>query len=128
MAEPLTSRSVPPAGDALTAAIDESPIVCRSFTVGEARCVAAPPLQFDVVFDPGASLHELSGEFDIVLSAPTRAELEEMLAETLELLWREYAEEDPAALSPKAVDLRNQLRARFHAISTKPEILTANAV
>ena len=128
MAEPLTSRSIPPAGDALTAAIDESPIVCRRFTIGETRCVAAPPLQFDVVFDPGASLHELSGEFDIVLSAPTRAELEELLAETLELLWREYAEEDPSALSPKAVDLRNQLRARFHAINTNSEIIAADAI
>ena len=115
MPEPLTSRSVPPAGDALAAATDESPIVYRSFTVGETRCVAAPPLQFNVVFDRGASLHELSGEFNIVLSAPTRAELEEMLTETLELLWREYAEEDPAALSPKAIDLRNQLRARITA-------------
>ena len=120
MAESLTSRSVSPAGDALTAAIDESPIVRRSFTVGEIRCVAAPPLRFDVVFDRDASVHELSGEFDIVLSAPTRAELEEMLAETLELLWREYAEEDPAILSPKAADLRTQLRARSRTISTKP--------
>lgn len=113
MAESLTSRSVSPAGDALTAAIDESPIVRRSFTVGEIRCVAAPPLRFDVVFDQDTSTHELSGEFDITLSAPTRAELEEMLAETLELLWREYAEEDPAILSPKAADLRTQLRARI---------------
>ena len=115
MAEPLTSRSIPPAGDAPIATIDESPIVRRSFTAGETLCVAAPPLRFDVVFDRDASVHELSGEFNIVLSAPTRAELEEMLAETLELLWREYAEEAPAALSPKAIDLRNQLRARITA-------------
>ena len=115
MTEPLTSRSVSPTGDALTAAIDESPIVRRSFTVGEIRCVAAPPLRFDVAFDQDTSTHELSGEFDITLSAPTRAELEEMLAETLELLWREYAEEDPSALSPKAADLRTRLRARITA-------------
>lgn len=115
MAEPATSRGASSTKDAFTAAIDESPIVRRSFTVGETRCVAAPPLQFAVVFDRDAETHELSGEFDIVLSAPTRAELEEMLAETLELLWREYAEEDPAALSPKAANLRAQLRARITA-------------
>ena len=93
--------------------IDERPIERSGFSVEEHSYVAAPPLRFDVAFNRGDRLYELAGEFGIVLASPTRDELEKLLDDTLRMLWREYAEEDPAALSPKALELRRQLRTRI---------------
>lgn len=93
--------------------IDECPIERSGFSVGEHSYLAAPPLRFDVAFNRGDRLYELAGEFGIVLASRTRDELEELLDDTLCMLWREYAEEDPAALSPRALELRRQLRSRI---------------
>lgn len=93
--------------------VDERPIERGGFSVEERSYVAAPPLRFDVAFNRGDRLYELAGEFSIVLASATRDELEELLDDTLRMLWREYAEEDPAALSPKALELRSQLRSRI---------------
>lgn len=92
--------------------VDERPIERGGFSVGERSYTAAPPLRFNVAFNRGDRLYELAGEFDIVLTSATRAELKKLLDDTLRMLWREYAEEDPAALSPKALELRRQLRSR----------------
>lgn len=93
--------------------IDERPIERSSFSMEKRSYVATPSLRFDVAFNRSDRLYELAGEFGIVLASTTRAELEELLDETLRMLWREYAEEDPAALSPKALELRRQLRSRI---------------
>ena len=92
---------------------DERPIERSGFSVEERSYVAAPPLRFDVAFNGDDRLYELAGEFGIVLASATRAELEELLDDTLRMLWREYAEEDPAALSPKALELWRSLRGRL---------------
>lgn len=93
--------------------VNERPIERGGFSVGERSYVAAPPLRFNVAFNRGDRLYELAGDFDIVLTSATRAELEELLDDTLRMLWREYAEEDPAALSSKALELRSQIYSRI---------------
>ncbi len=98
---------------AVVSETDERPIERSGFSVEGRSYVAAPPLRFDVAFNRGDRLYELAGEFGIVLASATRAELEELLDDTLRMLWREYAEEDPAALSPKALELRRSLRGRL---------------
>ena len=109
VAEPLRAEDLPSA--AIEA--DERPIGVGVIAVGDARLAAVPPLRFDVAFDANSGVYELTGEFDIVLASPTRRELEDALDDTLAMLWREYAEGDPAALSPKAAALRRELRSRF---------------
>ena len=109
VAEPLRAEDLPSA----EIEADERPIEVGVIAVGDARLAAVPPLRFDVAFDANGGVYELTGEFDIVLAAPTRRELEDALDDTLAMLWREYAEEDPAALSPKAAALRRELRSRF---------------
>ena len=113
MAEPATSRNAGSAPAAPLAGGDESPIEIGVVAIDDVRYAATPPLRFEVAFDPRSGLNEVAGEFGILLSCSTRAELEDALNDTLAMLWREYAEEDPATLSPKAVALRSELRARF---------------
>lgn len=113
MAEPTISRN---SGDALAAPladVNENSIEIGVVAIDGVQYAAAPPLRFDVSLDPRSELYEVAGEFDILLSCPTRAELEDELNDTLAMLWQEYADEDPATLSPKAAALRSELRARL---------------
>ena len=74
---------------------------------------AEPPLTFEVKFDHEHHLYELRGEFNIVISAKSFSELKESLDAELDMLWVEYAEEDPHALSLDARELRKQLLGRL---------------
>lgn len=74
---------------------------------------AEPPLTFEVKFDHEHHLYELRGEFNIVISAKSFSELRESLDAELDMLWVEYAKEDPQALSLDARELREQLLGRF---------------
>ena len=95
--------------------VDESPIVVSEIVVDGRRLVASEPLCFEVehVVDDGEALFLLQGDFDISCSADTREELVEILGETLELYWTEFAQANPKALSPKAKELRLQLLERM---------------
>ena len=72
-----------------------------------------PPLDFAVRFDPSSCLYDLEGDLGVCSFAETRSELEDALHAEIEMLWVEYAREEPQHLSPKAQKLRNELRARF---------------
>ena len=74
---------------------------------------ATPPLRFNVRFDPQAQLYDLAGDFNISAFAESRAELEADLHEELDVLWHEYAQEDPARLSKDARRLQAELKARL---------------
>ena len=98
-----------------TRKVDDSPIVVSEIVVDGQRLVAREPLQFEVerVVDEGEALFVLYGDFDISCWADTREELVEILGETLETYWTEFAQADPEELSPKANALRLQLLERM---------------
>ena len=74
---------------------------------------AEPPLSFDVKFDHEHQLYELQGEFNILISGKSFSELRDSLDAELDMLWVEYAKEDPQALSLDAQELQKQLVDRF---------------
>ena len=93
--------------------VDETPIEVHEAVLSGSRYRAVPPLRFDVAFDRQDLLYDLTGDFDITLSAESRCELTSALTETLEMLWAEYAQENPEILSRKAQELRQDILARF---------------
>ena len=95
--------------------VDVSPIVVNEIVVDGQRLVAKEPLRFDVEYmlDEGEPLFVLTGDFGLTCWADSRAALIEALEESLELYWEEFAEADPEELSPKAQELRLQMRERL---------------
>ena len=94
-------------------AVDDSDIELASVSIGDVTYRANPPLRFHVRYDPDDELYDLNGDFGISLSADSRPELLRELDEALSMLWIEYAQEQPDRLSPKARDLRAELRRRL---------------
>ena len=92
---------------------DESPIEIQELRFDEIRYQADPPLQFKVSFNRDENLYDLEGDFEVSLSAEARPELESALYETLAMLWNEYAQEQPQRLSPRAQQMREELRSRI---------------
>ena len=95
------------------AELDESPIEVKEVVYRDVRHVATPPLHFDVVFDRADALYDLQGPFDVLLWADSREELADALEAEFNLLFADYAEEDPSHLSSGAKRLRDQIRDRF---------------
>ena len=93
--------------------VDESPMEVKEFIYGNVRYVPTTPLHFDVAFDRADALYDLQGPFDVMLSADSREDLADALRAELNLLFEDYAEGDPARLSPGAKKLRDQIRDRF---------------
>ena len=90
----------------------------RNLTLCNIRYQADPPLCFQVSVDRGRRnrVYDLSGDFGIELSAESRADLEESLDSTLDMLWEEYAQERPERLSADARKLRLALLDRIRRI------------
>ncbi len=95
--------------------VDESPIVVSEIVVDGRRLAAREPLRFEVTLheDEDGTLYVLEGDFGIRCYGESRSELGEVLQETLELYWSEFAQADPGELSPKAKELRGQLLERI---------------
>ena len=93
--------------------INEDHIEIGKFEFDNDLYIADPPLRFRVKSDPENELHDLRGEFGIILGARSRIDLMEDLNDTLRMLWDEYAKEDPEKLSGDARDLRNEIKSRF---------------
>ena len=93
--------------------VDESSIEVHEVFLSGSRYQAVPPLRFDVAFDRRDLLYDLTGDFGIALSAVSRSQLASALTETLEMLWAEYAQENPEILSRTAQELRQEILARF---------------
>ena len=74
---------------------------------------ADPPLRFQASFEPRHRLYDLRGDFGIEISIESRSELAEALDSMIEMLWREYALENPERLTGDAQILRRQLRDRI---------------
>lgn len=74
---------------------------------------ADPPLRFRASFDRRHRLYDLRGDFGIEISVESRSEMEEALDSMLEMLWSEYALEDPERLTGDAQILRRRLLDRI---------------
>lgn len=95
--------------------VDLSPILVSKIMVDGRRLVAREPVCYEVVFedDDVEPLYTLEGEFDVILAAPTRKELEIMLDDEFVFLWQLFAQADSSQLSPGAAQLGEDLRNRF---------------
>ena len=96
-------------------ALDEGDIELKQLSPDNVRYRADPPLRFHVTYDAEDQLYDLDGDFEISLSANSRPQLLQELNEVLSMLWIDYAQEQPDRLSPKAQDLRTELRDRLRA-------------
>ena len=95
------------------AEVDESSMTVEEVAYGDVRYSAKEPLRFNVAFHRADSLYDLEGPFGIMLSAESREDLADALKAELQLLLTDYAEGDPAQMSTRARELREQLRNRF---------------
>jgi len=68
----------------------------------------AHPIQFAVTFDPVEGMYTATGDFHMMVSAETRAELEAAVDDALAFLWNEYVVSEKS-LSEDAVLLRDRL-------------------
>jgi hypothetical protein len=92
--------------------VDESPIMVTAFRFGQ-QYLAARPLEFPVAFNPMEGIYTVAGDFHMMVSAETRAELEDAVDDALAFLWCEYVVSDPQTLSGDAQALREQLKSTF---------------
>ena len=97
------------------AKVDVSPIVVTEIMVDGRRLVAEEPLRFEVRVEDSdeGSWVSITGPFEIMLGAPTRAEVGVLLQDEFAFLWHVYAEAEPLTLSPGAQRLREELRGRL---------------
>jgi hypothetical protein len=93
--------------------VDESPIMVTAFRFGQRQYLAARPLEFPVTFNPMEGIYTVAGDFHMMVSAETRAELEDAVDDALAFLWCEYVVSDPQTLSGDAQALREQLKSTF---------------
>jgi hypothetical protein len=93
--------------------VDVSPIAVIALNFDQRRYLAARPLEFYVSFDPMEGIYAVTGDFHMMVSAETRAELKVALDDALAFLWREYVMSDPQTLSGDALLLREQLKSAF---------------
>lgn len=100
--------------------VDDSPMQVRFVEIDGNALEAKEPLDFDVVYNAESQLYELSGEFDIILGAETRPELEGQLNDELVMLWEEYALAEPDSLTTAAQRLRENLLATFEVVTDAP--------
>lgn len=93
--------------------IDLSPIAVDRFEYKDSVFKIDPPMNFTIDFDRESGLMSTSGDFNIDVIAETRSILEDEIEEALIMLWVEYALEDDKNLSPKAIELANDIRSRI---------------
>jgi hypothetical protein len=97
--------------------LDLSPFVLREVEVPGLRIKFRKPLVVEPRLSESQQLICLEHEpLGIDVFAPTRAEVFEELKEQLVMLWREYAEEEDAALSEPARRLKEVLLREWEAV------------
>lgn len=97
--------------------IDTSSIEVEHVYVNNERLRANPPLRYDVQFDNVGFFYTLEGDFDLRLYAYSREDLEDLLHETLQECWLDFAlEEDNNKLDAGAHELKKALLSRLEQI------------
>jgi hypothetical protein len=93
--------------------VDDDPVTVDALTVDGATFTVTRPLAFQVSFAPEDGIYTATGDFHMLVSAETRAELENSILEALEFLWKEYVAADASTFTTDALDLREQLTNTF---------------
>jgi hypothetical protein len=96
--------------------VDTSPVLVGLLRFGKERTEtrgSKQPLVFEVNFDPEDGMYTATGEFHMLVTGETRAEIERAVSDTLATLWHEYVMADEGGLSADALALRHQLAETF---------------
>ncbi len=96
--------------------VNQDPIEVHECRIANVCYRIDPPLRFTVRFDLESCLYDLQGDLGICLFAEDRSGLEDSLGAEIQMLWSEYAREDPSCLSPEGLKLREHLRVRFREV------------
>ena len=106
------------------AGMDVSPIVVTEIVVDGRRLVAREPLRFEVTYEEedGEAFFALEGAFGVTLVAETREELKDIMEDTLEVFWREFAQENPGRMTSGAWKLREELLQRFTEVRNAAQV------
>ena len=96
--------------------IDTSSIEIAELMLDGSNYRARPPLQFEVEFNDEEYFYSLEGDFDIILAAETRIELEDALDNMLNYLWTKFVHGNPDSFADDAKQLRNELLGRIDEI------------
>ncbi|MBC7951120.1 MAG: hypothetical protein H7Z12_04760 [Rhodospirillaceae bacterium] len=87
--------------------VDLSPFIVTNFISGNKVLRARRPITFSVTLDESVQYHCIeSGEFGIDIIASTREELEHDMQQELDMLWRQYAQEQDDKLTESARTLK----------------------
>jgi hypothetical protein len=95
--------------------VDDDPVTVDSIAVDGATFTVTRPVTFQVAFEPEEGIYTATGDFHMLVSAETRAELENSVLEALAFLWQEYvtADADAGTFTADALALRRQLTSTF---------------
>jgi hypothetical protein len=94
--------------------IDESPLMIEEFRTATGETLKArAPLSLEVFFDQQDGLYTAEGDFHLMVTGETRAELEDSVATALSFLWSEYVLASPANFTEDGKDLRERLKFAF---------------
>ena len=97
--------------------VDVSPMILDEFVSGGQRYRTEQPLVFTTEYLGEDEMYLIQGEFDIALWAPTREDVWDVLSETMDWMWRHFAEGDPEQLDGVAADRGVELRERFEQVA-----------
>jgi hypothetical protein len=94
--------------------IDESPLMIETFKAANGDTLRArAPLVLEVTFDQQDGLYTATGDFHLMVTAETRAELEDAADTALSFLWSEYVLASPDNFTEDGKDLRERLKFTF---------------
>lgn len=96
--------------------IDTSSIEIAELMLDGSNYRARPPLQFEVEFNNEEYFYSLEGDFDIILAAESRIELEDALDDMLNYLWTTFVHGNLESFADDAKQLRNELLGRLDEI------------
>jgi hypothetical protein len=108
------SRMTTPASD-----VDVSPMVFTEFVCNGRRYRTDRPLVFTFEYaeEDGVGIYLFEGEYNIISGAHSREEAGDMIDDTLDFLWREYAEISSVKMTLGAKALGQDLRRRFQLVT-----------
>ena len=95
--------------------VDANPITVDAFSLDGLTLRARSPLEFAVAFAPEDGCFTATGDFQLMVTAGTREELEAAVFDALAFLWREYVISEPQDFSADALSLRADLERSFGA-------------
>jgi len=93
--------------------VDASPFLIESIVVGGKSLKAKKPVNVDVIFHPEDGFYTATGEFNLIVAAETRDELEASILEAAAFLFNEYVHTDANNLTLDAKQLGQELKSIF---------------